>query len=133
MCLYVGVTVDADVAQTVVPCAKGQWLFGDSRLQLGPLGEPGICARGARFVDVPPASGSIVEASGKGPPMWPMAKEVPGRQGMECPKPWHIPLCLKVVLLTATQSWLCSEMSEGRAVPAAAFCPLPGCRKWKEH
>lgn len=48
---------------------------------------------------------------------------------MECPESWHIPLCLKVVLPTATQIWSCSEMSEGRAVPAAAFCPLPGCRK----
>lgn len=37
------------------PCVKG--LFGDCRLQLGPLGEPGICTRGARFVGVPPASG----------------------------------------------------------------------------
>lgn len=60
-----------------------------------------------------------------------MAKEgcVPGRQGMECPECCHITLCLKVLLPTATQSWLCSEMSEGRAVPAAALCLLPGCRK----
>lgn len=76
--------------------------------------------------------GALVRPQGRGPPLWPVAEEeehMSGRQGVECPKSWHIPLCLKVVLPTATQIWSCSETSEGRAVPAAAFCPLPGCRK----
>lgn len=79
-----------------------------------------------------PQDGSTAEAPGKGPPLCPVAEEegpVSGRQGMECPESWLRTLCLKVVLPTATQSWSCSEMSGGRAVPAAAFCPLPGCRK----
>lgn len=76
--------------------------------------------------------GALSRPQGRGPPLCPMAEEeghVSGRQGMECPESWHITLCLKVVFPTATQSWSCSEMSEGKAVPAAAFCPLPGCRK----
>lgn len=76
--------------------------------------------------------GALLRPQGRGPPLCPMAEEeghVSGRQGMECPESWHITLCLKVVLSTATQSWSCSEVSEGRAVPAAAFCPLTGCRK----